>query len=191
MNDEMSETPIILKTPLNEETVRTLKAGDRVLITGSILTARDAAHRRMIELIERREALPVELQGQALYYVGPTPASPGRATGSAGPTTSSRVDRYTPSLLALGLRAVIGKGDRSTEVAAALREYGAVYLAAVGGAGALLAEKVVAAEVVAWPELGPEAIHRFEVIEFPAIVVLDAHGGDLYATGRDRYSRRA
>src|SRR5665648_73693 len=140
MNNDMTDTPIILTPPLNEEDIRDLKTGDRVLITGSILTARDAAHRRMIELIERGEALPVELQGQALYYVGPTPASPGRATGSAGPTTSSRVDRYTPQLLARGLRAVIGKGDRSPEVAAALQAHGAVYLAAVGGAGALLAE---------------------------------------------------
>lgn len=190
MNAEMSDMPVILTPPLDEETIRGLNAGDRILISGSVYTARDAAHRRMIELIERGEALPVELEGAALYYVGPTPASPGRATGSAGPTTSSRVDRYTPSLLARGLRAVIGKGDRSPEVAAALREYGAVYLAAVGGAGALLAEKVVAAEIVAWPELGPEAIHRFEINEFPAIVVMDAHGGDLYASGRSRFRRR-
>lgn len=191
MNEEMRDTPRILTPPIDAETTRALKAGDRILITGSIFTARDAAHRRMIELIEQGETLPVKLEGAVLYYVGPTPASPGRATGSAGPTTSSRVDRYTPQLLALGLRAVIGKGDRSPEVAAALQEHGAVYLAAVGGAGALLAEKVTAAEVVAWPELGTEAIHRFEVYEFPAIVVMDAHGGNLYATGRAGYRRRA
>jgi fumarate hydratase subunit beta len=141
--------------------------------------------------MERGESLPVELEGAVIYYTGPTPASPGRATGSAGPTTSSRVDRYTPQLLARGLRAVIGKGDRSQEIAAALQENGAVYLAAVGGAGALLAERIVSAEIVAWPELGTEAIHRFQVEEFPAIVVMDAHGGNLYATGRSRYRRRA
>ncbi|MHB9111194.1 MAG: Fe-S-containing hydro-lyase [Thermoleophilia bacterium] len=191
INDEMDNTSVILTPPIDAETARALKAGDRILITGSIFTARDAAHRRMIELIEQGEDLPVELEGAVLYYVGPTPASPGRATGSAGPTTSSRVDRYTPALLARGLRVVIGKGDRSPEVAAALQEHGAVYLAAVGGAGALLAERVAAAEVVAWPELGTEAIHRFKVNEFPAIVVMDAHGGNLYATGRASYRRRA
>lgn len=185
----MNDMPKILNPPIDSGIVRALRAGDRILITGSILTARDAAHRRMIELIEKGEDLPVELDGAVLYYVGPTPASPGRATGSAGPTTSSRVDRYTPALLARGLRAVIGKGDRSPEVAAALQEHGAVYLAAVGGAGALLAERVVASEVVAWPELGTEAVHRFEVDEFPAIVVIDAHGGNLYETGRARYRR--
>jgi len=183
--------PTNLTPPISPEIIQNLTAGDRVLITGSIYTARDAAHRRMIELIERGEDLPVELEGAVLYYVGPTPASPGRATGSAGPTTSSRVDRYTPRLLALGLRVVIGKGDRSPEVAAALQEHGAVYLAAVGGAGALLAEKVSKAEVVAWPELGTEAIHRFEVEQFPAIVVMDAHGGNLYTTGRAEYRRRS
>lgn len=186
----MSDTPIILTPPIDDETAQALKAGDRILLTGSIFTARDAAHRRMVELMERGEDLPVELEGAVLYYVGPTPASPGRATGSAGPTTSSRVDRYTPALLARGLRVVIGKGDRSPEVAAALQEHGAVYLAAVGGAGALLAQRVVAAEVVAWPELGTEAIHRFEVNEFPAIVVMDSHGGNLYASGRASYRRR-
>lgn len=186
----MSDKPIILTPPVDPGTVSALKAGDRILITGSIYTARDAAHRRMIELIERGEALPVELEGAVLYYVGPTPASPGRPTGSAGPTTSSRVDRYTPELLARGLRVVIGKGDRSQEVADALQEHGAVYLAAVGGAGALLAGSVAAAEVIAWPELGTEAIHRFEVNAFPAIVVMDAHGGNLYQSGRARYRRR-
>ncbi|MDO8736661.1 MAG: Fe-S-containing hydro-lyase [Thermoleophilia bacterium] len=187
----MSDKPAILTPPIDSETIHGLTAGDRVLITGSIYTARDAAHRRMIEIIEKGESLPVELDGAVLYYVGPTPASPGRATGSAGPTTSSRVDRYTPPLLARGLRVVIGKGDRSPEVMAALQEHGAVYLAAVGGAGALLAEKVSVAEVVAWPELGTEAIHRFEVAGFPAIVVMDSHGGNLYAIGRARYRRQA
>lgn len=182
--------PISLTAPLSLEKTRSLVAGDKVLITGTIYTARDAAHRRLIELIEKGGELPFELTGQIIYYVGPTPASPGRATGSAGPTTSSRVDRYTPQLLARGLRAVIGKGDRSPEVARALQAHGAVYLAAVGGAGALLAERIRVAEVVAWPELGTEAIHRFEVSDFPAIVVLDAQGGNLYASGRKKYRRQ-
>ncbi len=188
--NETSDKAQVLAPPLTEADARALAAGDKVMISGTIYTARDVAHRRMAELIERGEKLPLELEGQIIYYVGPTPASPGRAVGSAGPTTSSRVDRYTPPLLARGLRAVIGKGDRSPEVAAALEEHGAVYLAAVGGAGALLAEKIMAAEVVAWPELGTEAIHRFEVNGFPAIVVMDAHGGNLYASGRARYRRR-
>jgi fumarate hydratase subunit beta len=175
--------------PLSEADARALTAGDRLLVSGTIYTARDAAHRRLVEMIERGEGLPIDLEGQIIYYVGPTPASPGKPTGSAGPTTSSRVDRYTPQLLAQGLRAVIGKGDRSPQVAAALKEHGAVYLAAVGGAGALLAEKIKAAEVVAWPELGAEAIYRFEVAEFPVIVVMDAGGGNLYADGRAQYRR--
>ncbi|MFA5809946.1 MAG: FumA C-terminus/TtdB family hydratase beta subunit, partial [Thermoleophilia bacterium] len=152
-----------LTPPLDEADVRELKAGDRVLITGTIYTARDAAHRRMAELIGQGKDLPVELEGQVIYYVGPTPASPGRATGSAGPTTSSRVDRYTPALLSRGPRALIGKGDRSDEVSAALRERGAVYLAAVGGAGAMLAQCIKVAEPVAWAELGTEAVYRMEV----------------------------
>ena len=180
-----------ISPPLSEEEARSLEAGTRVLITGTVYTARDAAHRRLVELLERGGEPPFGLAGQIIYYVGPTPASPGRATGSAGPTTSSRVDRFTPALLARGVRAVIGKGDRSPEVAAALGEFGAVYLAAVGGAGALLAEKIRSSEVVAWPELGTEAVHRFEVVDFPAIVVMDAHGGNLYESGRRRFRRPA
>jgi fumarate hydratase subunit beta len=176
--------------PLDDSVVRELKAGDRVLITGTIYTARDAAHRRMVDLIEQNKDLPVELAGQIIYYVGPTPASPGRATGSAGPTTSSRMDRYTPAILSRGARALIGKGDRSDEVGEALREHGAVYLAAVGGAGALLAQSIKAAEPVAWPELGAEAIYRMEVEDFPAIVVIDSHGGNLYSEGRGSYRRQ-
>jgi fumarate hydratase subunit beta len=166
-----------------------LRAGDQVTINGVIYTARDAAHRRLVELIDRGQELPLELEGQVIYYVGPTPASPGRPTGSAGPTTSSRVDVYTPRLLDRGVLAVIGKGERSQEVAASLRENGAVYLAAVGGAGALLAEHILSAEPVAYPELGPEAIFRMEVRDFPAIVVIDTAGGNLYASGRAQYQR--
>ena len=178
---------VTLRPPLTAEDTRALTTGDRVLITGTIYTARDAAHSRLAALIERGEELPVELEGQIIYYVGPTPASPGRAVGSAGPTTSSRMDAYTPALLSRGVRVLIGKGERSPEVAGAIRDSGAVYLAAVGGAGALLAERVTAAEPVAYPELGPEAIYRFDVEDFPAIVVLDARGGDLYRDGRERY----
>lgn len=177
-----------LSAPLSEDQVRGLCAGDKVLISGVIYTARDAAHQRMAALITAGEQLPVSLAGQIIYYVGPTPAQPGMATGSAGPTTASRMDIYTPALLAAtGLRALIGKGERSQEVADALRQNGAVYLAAVGGAGALLAQKIKNAEPVAWPELGTEAVFRLEVSGFPAIVVLDASGGNLYEAGRSRY----
>jgi fumarate hydratase subunit beta len=181
---------IKLTTPLSEDSLRKLRAGDRVLITGVIYTARDAAHRRMAELIESGRELPVDLSGQVLYYVGPTPPQAGMATGSAGPTTASRMDRYTPGLLAAtGLKAVIGKGERGAGVMESLRENGAVYLAAVGGAGALIAQTIRKADPVAWPELGTEAIFRFEVEDFPAIVVLDLEGGNLYESGRSSYRK--
>ncbi len=179
-----------LTTPLSASEVAALSAGDEVLISGIIYTARDAAHRKLFELIESRQDLPTELEGQVIYYTGPTPPSPGHATGSAGPTTSSRMDAYTPAILSRGVRALIGKGERSREVARALQNRGAVYLAAVGGAGALLAEKITVAEPVAYPELGPEAIYSFQVKDFPAIVVIDSRGGNLYKTGRERYRRR-
>lgn len=178
-----------LTPPLPDSVIRELNAGDEVLVTGTIYTARDAAHRRLVRLIEQGEQLPVDLEGQVIYYTGPTPPPPGKATGSAGPTTSSRMDLYTSALLECGLKAVIGKGDRSDGVAAALQRHGAVYLAAVGGAGALLAETVVSAEAVAYPELGPEAIYRLKVEAFPAIVVIDTRGGNLYQSGRSRYRR--
>lgn len=182
--------PVTLTPPLTSEEVRGLRAGDQVLLTGFIFTGRDAAHRRLAELIESGAELPVDLAGQVIYYVGPAPPQPGMATGSAGPTTSSRVDRFTPGLIAAtGLKVMIGKGDRSPEVAAALQEHGAVYLAAVGGAGALLAEKIQTAEPVAWPELGPEAMYRLTVREFPATVVMDSQGGNLYKSGRETFRR--
>jgi fumarate hydratase subunit beta len=184
------EVAVKLTPPLAEADVLGLHAGDRVLISGTIYTARDAAHRKLVTLIEKDEDMPLELEGQLIYYTGPTPASRGRASGAAGPTTSSRMDRFTPALLARGVRAVMGKGERSKEVAAALREFGAVYLAAIGGAGALLAERILKAEVVAYPELGTEAIHRLEVIDFPAIVAIDCHGGDIYIDGRARFRRQ-
>lgn len=170
-----------LETPLSREAATGLRAGQRVLISGTVYTARDAAHQRLIELIEAGDDLPIELTGQIIYYCGPTPAPPGRPIGSAGPTTASRMDAYAPRLHALGVRATIGKGPRSRELQAALVEHGAVYLAALGGAGALLAERVTACQVVAFAELGPEAVRRLVVDQFPAIVAYDAHGGSAFA----------
>lgn len=171
----------LLTTPLDAATVRSLRAGDMVHLCGSLISARDAAHRRLIDCLDQNQPLPVDLAGQALYYVGPTPAPPGRAIGSAGPTTSGRMDPYTPRLLAAtGLRVLIGKGPRSPAVVAALRQHGCVYLAATGGAAALLAQRIRAAEVIAYPDLGPEAIHLLQVEDFPAVVAIDCHGGDLY-----------
>lgn len=181
MSADANEPAVPLETPLDHEVVTALRAGQRVLITGAIYTARDAAHQRLVGLAEAGEALPVDLKGQIIYYCGPTPAPPGRPIGSAGPTTASRMDVYAPKLHALGVRATIGKGPRSEALRAALAEHGAVYLAAVGGAGALLAQRVIACDVVAFPELGPEAIRRLEVEEFPAIVAYDAHGGSAFA----------
>lgn len=180
---------VILRAPLTDEVVRSLVMGDQVLVSGVLYTARDAAHKRLVELLAAGEALPVDFQGQILYYVGPSPAPPGRVIGAAGPTTSTRMDVYTPTLLRLGLKAMIGKGKRSPEVLAALKQYTAVYLGATGGAGALLSKCIKAAEVVAFPDLGPEAIHRLEVENFPAIVINDCHGGDLYDAGRRQYAR--
>lgn len=180
---------IRLTPPLSRNDTEALRAGDRVLIDGTIYTARDAAHSRLIKLIEAGGELPLDLEGQVIYYTGPTPASPGRATGSAGPTTSMRMDRHTRAILELGVRALIGKGSRGEDVAEALKRHGAVYLAAVGGAGALLGERIREAEPVAYEELGTEAIHRLRVESFPAIVAIDSHGGDIFVAGRERYKR--
>lgn len=178
-----------LSTPLTDDAVAGLRAGDRVLLTGTLLTARDAAHRRLVELVRKGEALPVELAGQIIYFVGPTPAKPGRPIGSAGPTTSGRMDAYSPTLLDLGLKGMIGKGYRNATVKEALVRNRAVYLAATGGAGALLAQRVMGARVVAYEELGPEAIRELEVKDFPAVVINDIYGGDLYDEGRRRFER--
>lgn len=175
----MSEA-IKLTTPLREDQLLALRAGDRVLITGTLITARDAAHKRLVECIERGEPLPVELEGQVIYYVGPTPAPPGRPIGSAGPTTAVRMDAYAPALLARGLRGMIGKGTRTPALVQALQEHHAVYFGAIGGLGALLSERIRAAEVVAYEDLGTEAIRRLVVEEFPAIVINDCYGGDFY-----------
>ena len=183
-HDDLSMDPRPLSTPLDAATVRSLHVGDMVQLNGRLISARDAAHRRLIECLDQNLPLPVALAGQALYYVGPTPAPPGRAIGSAGPTTSGRMDPYTPRLLAAtGLRALIGKGPRSAAVVEALQAHDCVYLAATGGAAALLAERISAAEVIAYPDLGPEAIHLFQVEDFPAVVAIDCHGGNLYQRG--------
>jgi len=164
-----------------------LKAGDRVLITGVIYTGRDMAHKYMVEGSEKGVPLPFDLKGQVLYYTGPTPAPPGRPIGAAGPTTSYRMDKYAPALLELGLKGMIGKGPRGPEVKDAIKKYKAVYFAAIGGAGALMSKAIRKAEVIAYPELGAEAVMRLEVEDFPAIVANDVHGADLYQIGVEKY----
>jgi fumarate hydratase subunit beta len=176
-----------LQTPWSDETVEGLNAGDLVLITGVIYGARDSAHKRLVETLQKGEPLPVDLRGQIVYYVGPTPAKPGQAIGSAGPTTSIRMDAYAPTLMASGLKGMIGKGFRTAPVLEAIKKHKAVYMAATGGAGALLARTITKAEIVAYAELGPEAIYRFEVVDFPAIVINDVHGRDLYTEGKAAY----
>jgi fumarate hydratase subunit beta len=179
----------IINTPLTEEVVCGLKAGDRVLLNGTIYTGRDAAHKRLFEMLGRGEELPFDLNGQVIYYVGPCPAGPGSVIGSAGPTTSGRMDPYTPALLQSGLKGMIGKGLRSQAVVDAIVKFKAVYLAAVGGAGALLAESIKEAEVLAFHDLGPEAVYRLKVKDFPVTVVIDCEGNDLYRIGKQRYRR--
>ena len=170
-----------ITTPLDETAARGLRAGDTVLISGVIYTGRDAAHKKLLAMLEKGEALPAELKDQIIYFVGPCPPPPGRPIGSAGPTTSYRMDPYSPELIArTGLRGMIGKGDRSDEVVAAMKKYGAAYFAATGGAGALIAQRIRKCDLVAFPELGPEAVYRLEVEEFPAIVAIDAEGNSLY-----------
>ena len=178
-----------LQLPLTDADVKKLRAGDVVYLTGEMYTGRDAAHKRLIALLEEGKELPIDVRGQTIYYVGPAPASPGHAVGSAGPTSSYRMDAYTPQLLKLGLNCMIGKGRRSEEVRQAMRDYGAVYLGAVGGAAALIARSIEKMEVVAYPDLGTEAIHRFTVKNFPAIVLMDAHGGNLYESGPAQYRK--
>lgn len=178
-----------INTPLTEEIIKTLKAGDTVLITGKVLTARDAAHKRMIESLKGGGDLPVDIKNQIIYYVGPCPAKPGQTVGSCGPTTSSRMDVYTPKLLEIGLKGMIGKGYRSQDVIDAMMKYHAVYFAAIGGAGALLSERVKESKVVAYGDLGPEAIHEFTVEDFPVIVTIDMYGNNLYDSEKEKYKR--
>ncbi len=182
---------IHLQTPLKDQDVERLTIGDRVLISGVVYTARDAAHRRMAEAIERSEDLPFDVRGQVLYYVGPSPEPPGQVIGSAGPTTAGRMDLYTPMLLKLGLKGMIGKGQRSAQVLKSLVEHRAVYLVAVGGASALLSERIRESRVIAYPDLGPEALLRLVLDDFPAIVANDVHGNDLFRAGWKRYRRRS
>ncbi|MCK4908890.1 MAG: Fe-S-containing hydro-lyase [Planctomycetes bacterium] len=184
------DTALALRTPLTDEVLAELKIGDKVKLSGVVYTARDAAHRRLAELLNKNQIaqLPFDPQGQVIYYVGPTPAKPGQIIGSAGPTTSFRMDAYTPQLLAAGLKATIGKGARSPEVLAAMKKYRAVYLVAVGGAGALLSQCIKKAEVIAYDDLGPEAIRKLEVVDLPLTVANDIQGNDLYQEGIKKYA---
>jgi fumarate hydratase subunit beta len=169
-----------LQSPLTDSVVRLLKAGDEVLISGVIYTARDMAHKRLCEAIDAGQKLPFEIDGAVIYFVGPTPPRPGRVIGSAGPTTSSRMDAFSPKLLACGLKAMIGKGYRSDEVRDALKKYGAIHLSTVGGAGALLSKHIVSAEVIAYEDLGTEAVRKLQVVDFPAVVAYDSYGNAVY-----------
>jgi len=177
-----------ITTPLTKEKVEILKAGDIVELTGKVYTARDAAHKKLMELILRGESLPFDLADQVIYYVGPCPAPPGMVIGSAGPTTSGRMDSYTPKLIEMGLRGMIGKGQRSREVIDAMKRYGAVYFGAVGGAGALISKSIKSQKVIAFEELGTEAVRELVVEDFPLTVIIDRFGNNLYDIGRNRYS---
>lgn len=176
-----------ITVPYDEKTARELKSGDVVYLTGTIYTARDAAHKRMCEALERGEKLPFDVKNNVIYYMGPSPAREGRPIGSAGPTTASRMDRYAPALLDLGLNGMIGKGKRRDEVRQAIIRNNAVYFAAIGGAGALLSKSILDSETIAYDDLGTEAIRKLEVKEFPAIVVIDCEGNDLYETAIEEY----
>jgi fumarate hydratase subunit beta len=173
--------------PLTDEIIKDLKAGDNILLNGTIYVGRDAAHKRMIEALDKGQELPFDIRGQTIYYMGPSPAKPGQAIGSAGPTTSGRMDPYSLRLLAEGLKGMIGKGNRSPAVKDAMKKHQAVYLAAIGGAGALIARSIKKAEVIAYEELGAEAIRRLELEDFPAMVANDIYGGDIYQDSRAEY----
>lgn len=181
--------PISISAPLTTADLQPLRAGDRVLIQGTVYTARDSAHRRLVKALEQEQDLPFDPRGQIIYYTGPAPASPGTVIGPAGPTTSGRMDPFTLPLLKAGLKGMIGKGDRSPETAADIQKAGAVYLVATGGAAILLARAIRKAEIAAYPELGPEAILRLEVEDFPALVALDIHGNNLYREGRKKFKK--
>lgn len=176
-----------LTTPLSSEETKQLKAGDTVLLNGTIFTARDAAHKRLVELLEAGEDLPFDLEGSVIYFVGPTPPKPGDPIGSAGPTTSYRMDSYSPMMLKHGSKGMIGKGKRNQDVKDACKAYDGIYFGATGGAGALLGKQIKSAEVIAYPELGPEAVRKLEVVDFPVTVINDTYGNDLYQMGREQY----
>ena len=173
--------------PLTDETLKDLKAGDNILLTGVMYVGRDAAHKRLVEALDQGKPLPFDIKGQTIYFMGPSPAKPGKPIGSAGPTTSGRMDAYSPRLIAEGLKGMIGKGMRSQAVKDAMKKYKAVYLAAIGGAGALIAKSIKKSEVIAYEELGAEAIRRLDVEDFPVTVVNDIYGGDLYQEGKAKY----
>ena len=180
-----------ITTPLSEDVIAGLKAGDKVEITGTFYTARDAAHKRLVKMVKDGEKLPFDIRGQIIYFVGPTPPKPGMPIGSAGPTTSGRMDLYSPSLIELGLKGMIGKGARTEEVIDVMRKHRCVYFAAIGGVAALLSKKIKKAEIIAFEDLGTEAIRILEVRDFPAIVINDIYGGDLYKEGLKQYSSLA
>ena len=180
---------IRLTTPLSNEDVELLHIGDKVLLNGVLFTARDAAHKRLFELIVEGKKLPIDIKGQVIYYVGPTPGKPGKPIGSAGPTTSYRMDPFSPKLIERGLKGMIGKGNRSQYVIEAMKKNKAVYFGATGGAGALLAKRIKSAEIVAYPDLGPEAIRKLVVEDFPVIVINDPKGNDLYQVGIQKYAK--
>ena len=176
-----------IELPITRESVRNIKSGESLLLSGVIYTARDAAHKRLVELVEKGEELPFDIKNSTIYYVGPTPAKPGQAIGSADPTTSYRMDAYSPTLIREGETGMIGKGKRSPEVIAAMKEYGAVYFAAIGGAGALLSNCIKSAEIVAYEDLGAEAVRRLVVEDLPVVCVIDCEGNNLYENGRKAY----
>jgi len=177
----------VIKTPMTREMARELKSGDSCLITGVIYTARDAAHKRLCELVAQGKELPLDVENSIIYFVGPTPAKPGQAIGSAGPTTAYRMDAYSPTMIKMGQTGMIGKGKRSAEVIAAMKEHGAVYFGAIGGCGALLSKCIKKAEVIAYDDLGAEAIRKLEVENFPVVVIIDSEGNNLYTAGRKAY----
>ena len=184
----MSEV-IKITTPLSDEVVDSLKSGDQVSIKGILYTARDAAHKRLIDLLDHRDELPFDIKGQIIYYVGPTPAKPGAIIGSAGPTTSYRMDPYAPRLMEVGMKGMIGKGNRTQNVIDAIVKYKSIYFAAIGGAGALVARSIKKVEIIAYEDLGPEAIRKMEVEDFQAVVVNDTYGNDVYKEGMNKYKR--
>jgi fumarate hydratase subunit beta len=188
MEDKMAEGKSI-KTPLTDSVVKDLKIGDKVLITGDILVARDAAHKRMVEIMDKGEKLPFDIKGQLLYYAGPSPTRPGQIIGSAGPTTSGRMNKYAPRLLQEGSKGMIGKGEMSGGVPEALKKYTGVYLVVVGGAAALISKSITGNELVAWEELGAEAVRKFVVKDFPAIVAQDSYGGNIFVEGVKKYQK--
>jgi len=185
----MSDEKKHIQTPLTREAARELKAGDNVLITGTVYTARDAAHKKMVETLDKGEKLPFNPDGQIVYYVGPSPTKPGNVIGSAGPTTSYRMDAYSPRMIEVGISGMIGKGEVGKGVVEAMKKHGAVYFAAVGGAAALIARSIKEAKVIAYEDLGAEAVREMKVENFPAIVAQDAHGGNLYVEGKEKYKK--